>query len=726
MTKSGKLNRIGKGKKGIDFNLAILMLVYSCLVMTMSYNYSLLTGSTTLDTTNISASVVSPQQNLSRPGFVENITPPQSTNQTSGIVELPSETAPPQVIIRRIIKRISGKSNEPIIPPPIVRYIIASKFSGGETTDFSSISDYSNIEDLTLHVPEKAKIKFLQRIDLSEGADFDKTVFIRKARITVDADSLAALQKPAHIVFYDLDYKIPPKVLMSEGSSTNNLIPCPPDICTNITYDIDTGTLEFDVSHFTTYALYWEQTTTSEFNNSNNSLINLTTASDEVKLAGTNTTGYMISELINLPGGMSWDKVEFTISTPGSSSLIIDVLNSTNSTISGYSDISNGTDISGISENSIRLKATLQNGSTPVLYDWKVLWSNIEAAGVPPPPYVQTGYVLSSGGAAINNASVNITNLNTSQSWTTTTDSSGFYAAVIAASTNQNISVYASNATHYGTNTGLANLSQIPTPEINVTLSNLFDVAPGTPIPLSPAANATVSTIYPTFSWTIPTDDNNDSLHFKLELATDSGFVNHTNGSPFESNVNTTGFSPTPPANSTLYGTTQNYTLQYILEPGIYWWRVSAWDGTQYGSSSTARNFTMDTVISIEIINDTIDLGTLAPEESNEGIFVIQSNSNVFTNVTIHATNIFTHALNPSNYYLFKSANNELNSAQYTVSSYSQIPNSTSPVLTLGVFNYSDLADLANITINTTIPADEPPGLKNSIVTFTATYTDSP
>ncbi|MBN1348496.1 T9SS type A sorting domain-containing protein [candidate division KSB1 bacterium] len=117
--------------------------------------------------------------------------------------------------------------------------------------------------------------------------------------------------------------------------------------------------------------------------------------------------------------------------------------------------------------------------------------------------------------------------------------------------------------------------------------------APEAPVLTSPADRSCTKNNIPTLTWTVPSDANNDSLHFKVEAAKDINFSTPIYGSPFESRNNLSGFSPAPPAAQD-YGAC-SYTLQFILGDGTYYWRVSATDGSIYGAASTTYQFTIDT-----------------------------------------------------------------------------------------------------------------------------------
>jgi len=119
----------------------------------------------------------------------------------------------------------------------------------------------------------------------------------------------------------------------------------------------------------------------------------------------------------------------------------------------------------------------------------------------------------------------------------------------------------------------------------------LANFSPTAPTLLAPENNIILNNDKPTFEFAVPLDVNNDSLHFKVEIATDNNFTNQILGSPYESKNNVTGFNPVPPLQQ---GTGNcSFTLSDTLTDGDYFWRVTAWDGQVYGTVSVMWKFTV-------------------------------------------------------------------------------------------------------------------------------------
>jgi len=104
-------------------------------------------------------------------------------------------------------------------------------------------------------------------------------------------------------------------------------------------------------------------------------------------------SGRIVSTPISLGDDDTWDIAVFNATTPAGTSLTVDVLPATGSSpILGYENIPSGTDLSGISGSTIRLRANLSSNNpnvTPALHDWSVTytnaycesdWSNVESS----------------------------------------------------------------------------------------------------------------------------------------------------------------------------------------------------------------------------------------------------------------------------------------------------------------------------------------------------------
>ena len=125
----------------------------------------------------------------------------------------------------------------------------------------------------------------------------------------------------------------------------------------------------------------------------------------------------------------------------------------------------------------------------------------------------------------------------------------------------------------------------------SVTLSYETNSPPNTPTLDSPNNGATNQLLKPTLK-TTATDNDNDTLKYKIQLCTDSGMTQ--NCQTFDQTVSTTGWS----ASSYASGAQATYTIQSALNPNqTYYWRSYAIDptGTNTWSSTQATPYSFTT-----------------------------------------------------------------------------------------------------------------------------------
>ena len=103
----------------------------------------------------------------------------------------------------------------------------------------------------------------------------------------------------------------------------------------------------------------------------------------------------------------------------------------------------------------------------------------------------------------------------------------------------------------------------------------------------------------------------------------------------------------------------------------------------------------------------------------------MRNDGNVYTNITIFATNLWNSVINPTAYYSYKIDNVTLTgeNASFRASlssvSYTNVPNVDLETLCIAELNYTDASDSVEVDINVTTPTDEAPGARGSIITFT-------
>ena len=98
-----------------------------------------------------------------------------------------------------------------------------------------------------------------QTIDLSDVVDVDPNVMLAKGVVGIDTHALDVFETtPATITMYGLTSASTPAIYYNSGFTTTGTDVCnagTDPACTNVVYDATTGTLVFDVSHFTVFFL---------------------------------------------------------------------------------------------------------------------------------------------------------------------------------------------------------------------------------------------------------------------------------------------------------------------------------------------------------------------------------------------------------------------------------------------------------------------------------------
>ncbi|RKZ25380.1 hypothetical protein DRQ26_05960, partial [bacterium] len=129
------------------------------------------------------------------------------------------------------------------------------------------------------------------------------------------------------------------------------------------------------------------------------------------------------------------------------------------------------------------------------------------------------------------------------------------------------------------------------------------------------------SSTTPTLVWNVPSDADEDSLHFKVEWDDNPDFSSPISVS---SHINSTGFSPTPkvPQGTGTCSYTINSQSEGALSNGTtYWWRVYAYDGVAYSQPGEKRSFTVNTSLDksrwYQTTDAQFDMDTLIDAETN-------------------------------------------------------------------------------------------------------------
>jgi hypothetical protein len=249
---------------------------------------------------------------------------------------------------------------------------------------------------------------------------------------------------------------------------------------------------------------------------------------------------------------------------------------------------------------------------------------------------------------------------------------------------------------------------------VNTTNLTILNTPPAVTLSDPPDASSTTNRT-PTFNWT-GSDDDGDSMtyEFNISLVASSlcsepdRYVTGINGS--------------------------NYTLTSDLaclydNGDHYIWSARAYDSSLYGSWASYWQINISSLVAISLINDSIDFGSLSlhgyanTTENSPLPFLLQNDGNALLNISINASNLWTSAANPSNYYKFKIDNSSEAGAfdwAQSITNFTNMPNSATLLKCISRLNYTDSKDTAEIDLYVQVPPNEMPGARNSTVTFMA------
>ncbi|MBR9683709.1 hypothetical protein GOV03_04180, partial [Candidatus Woesearchaeota archaeon] len=242
-------------------------------------------------------------------------------------------------------------------------------------------------------------------------------------------------------------------------------------------------------------------------------------------------------------------------------------------------------------------------------------------------------------------------------------------------------------------------------------LSNNVTIIPSPPLLDSPNDGEDITDRTPTFIWN-NSEDTTNAL-YEIMVDNDPAFA-----------------SPEIQVGNVSETTDQtNYTSSTELDVDVvYYWKVRANDSDLFSEWSTTFNFTVESYIAVSMVVDNVSFGTMLNEDTNDTTnnrpppFVVENSGNIFVNITVTGTQLFTQGGFPSNYFQFKIDENETSSYNTTDSTttWTNI-NSSSTVDDVVNLNWRDTNDAFETDLNITVPIDEGDGAKSSTLTFAAT-----
>ncbi|HLD37014.1 MAG TPA: hypothetical protein VJA86_00285 [Candidatus Nanoarchaeia archaeon] len=135
-------------------------------------------------------------------------------------------------------------------------FAVQTDNSSGKNSLIKKQKDIS-INDKIIENRGKGAVRFNNEINVGAvDVEENPNVYVANNLIAINTEELPELNQPATIIFYNISLENRPAIYYNKGFTTNPgeiTEPCPEDICSNISYDDKTGTLAFDVAHFTSF-----------------------------------------------------------------------------------------------------------------------------------------------------------------------------------------------------------------------------------------------------------------------------------------------------------------------------------------------------------------------------------------------------------------------------------------------------------------------------------------
>jgi hypothetical protein len=253
---------------------------------------------------------------------------------------------------------------------------------------------------------------------------------------------------------------------------------------------------------------------------------------------------------------------------------------------------------------------------------------------------------------------------------------------------------------------------------VNSSALTIVNAPPTMPALSTPADGASTTDRTPTFTWSAATDpDSGDTITYDLNLT----------------RVFSTICADTDRLETGISGTTDDLNsdlLCFFDNADFYNWTIRAGDGSNSSNWATPRAINLSSSIVLSLPNSTVEFGNINitidgnddTTDDSPTPFGIQNDGNAISNITLQATDLWNSQANPSQYYQFKAANYTFENFSFveaiSILTFTNMPNNSTPTLAIGELNWSNATDIAEVDINITVPPNEVPGIKSSIVTF--------
>ena len=268
-------------------------------------------------------------------------------------------------------------------------------------------------------------------------------------------------------------------------------------------------------------------------------------------------------------------------------------------------------------------------------------------------------------------------------------------------------------------NQSIANLS--------FTLNSL-PTAPLTGIPINDSA---ITNRTPIFLWANATDADGDVISYHIQVDDNARFNNPE--------INVSAIQDLSLAFEALREENTTWYSSVILNVDTrYYWRVRANDSQGFGNWSNGwndggpgdamnnSNFTVDSLLAFSFLNSAVEFGSMDPGSMNDTTdqiplpFRAENTGNIFFNVTLNGSALFSSVALNTSYYQFKVRENESGSFDVlSTTTWRNMSKDYQRPFHVVELNWRDVSDDFLMDLNVTVPSAEPGGLKLSNVTFT-------
>ncbi|MEM0465640.1 MAG: hypothetical protein QXW97_02990 [Candidatus Pacearchaeota archaeon] len=232
---------------------------------------------------------------------------------------------------------------------------------------------------------------------------------------------------------------------------------------------------------------------------------------------------------------------------------------------------------------------------------------------------------------------------------------------------------------------------------------------------IGPPDNNWTTNRTPTFYWS-SSDSDGDSLSFQINITLNPGGVSTCvdNRNVASSNDN--------------YYTVSPYLKCLMDNKDTYNWSVRAYDGENYSNWSAVRNISIQSVVDVNLVVESVNFGGLLPgdvENTSDGVpspIILRNDGNVLLNVSANFSNLWTsnEAQNPSSYYQFKARNSTPECFDYLNSAVMWTNSTTTNISVIKWLNftkgYQFGCNNASLDIAVKVPLKEPPQNRSSLI----------